>query len=53
MTLISEQEATAGTRFSVAGAPGNPAEIIPTGTRFRVRIIDPIGRESAVVDHVI
>ncbi|HHL20013.1 MAG TPA: hypothetical protein ENJ52_00630 [Aliiroseovarius sp.] len=53
MTLISEQEATAGTRFSVAGAPGNPAEIIPTGTRFRVRVIDPIGRESAVVDHVI
>ncbi len=53
MTLIMEQAATTGTTFFVAGSPDNPGDIIPTGTRFRVRIIDPIGRESAVVDHVI
>lgn len=48
LTLLSETPATGGTAFSV-----NDADIVPTGTRFRVRVIDPVGRESPAVEHQI
>ena len=48
LRLLSEEPATGGTTFSV-----NDADVVPSGTRFRVRVIDPVGRESPAVEHQI
>lgn len=51
MERIAETAATAGTTFTVHAAPGDPAFVVPEGTLLRVRLIDPLGRESPVTDH--
>ena len=50
---IAEETAPAGTIFDIAGDPDDPAALLPSGTVFRVMIIDPIGRESAVTEHIL
>mgnify|MGYP001627776972 CR=1 FL=1 len=53
MTRITERAAGAGTSFTIAGDPDDATFITPTGTLFRLRLIDPLGRQSPPVDHVI
>lgn len=48
LILLSEEPATGGSTFSV-----NDSDIVPSGTRFRVQVIDPVGRESPAVEHQI
>ena len=48
LSLLSENPATGGTTFSV-----NDDDVVPSGTRFRVRVIDPVGRESPAVEQQI
>lgn len=48
LSLLSENPATGGTTFSV-----NDGDVVPSGTRFRVRVIDPVGRESPAVEQQI
>ncbi|ASJ73309.1 hypothetical protein [Granulosicoccus antarcticus] len=50
LTLISEESASAGTLFVVESAAG---EVLPSGTRYRLRLIDPVGRESPAIEHII
>ncbi|SET76365.1 hypothetical protein SAMN05216200_10995 [Oceanicella actignis] len=50
LTLLSEAPAVGGREFSVVAAPG---EVTPGGARYRVRLIDPVGRESPAVEHIV
>lgn len=53
LQLMGETPALPGTRFTVAGDPDQPDRVLPTGTRFRIRVIDPIGRESPPVEQIL
>ena len=53
MTLLSEEDAETGITFVVLGDMTDPSLLIPHGTKYRVRIIDPIGRECIAVEHTI
>ena len=49
-TRLEERAAGAGTRIVVPGDPDDPNFEVPTGTLFRLRLRDPIGRQSDSVD---
>jgi len=53
MTLLSEHNADPGTTFIVSGDTSDPSLLIPYGTKYRVRIIDPVARESLAVEHIV
>ena len=38
---------------STFAVQSDPAEVLPVGTRYRVRLIDPVGRESPAVEHIV
>ena len=50
LELVSEDPAPAGSTFAVQS---DPAEVLPVGTRYRVRLIDPVGRESPAIEHIV
>jgi hypothetical protein len=50
LSLVSEHPAVSGTSFAVESGA---AEVLPVGTRYRVRLIDPVGRESPAVEHIV
>lgn len=50
LALLSEEPAPSGTAFAIASAA---TEILPVGTRYRVRLIDPVGRESPAIEHIV
>ena len=53
MLLLSEENAETGVTFLVLGDITDPSLLIPYGTKYRVRIIDPIGRESSTLEHTV
>jgi len=53
MTLLSEENAETGVTFRVQGDMTDPSLLVPYGTEYRVRIIDPIGRESSAVKYIV
>jgi hypothetical protein len=50
LSLLSEDPAPSGTAFAVESGA---TEVLPVGTRYRVRLIDPVGRESPAVEHIV
>lgn len=50
LSLVSEDPAISGTSFTVESGA---TEVLPVGTRYRVRLIDPVGRESPAVEHIV
>jgi hypothetical protein len=50
MTRMIEKPAEAGGQFTVPGDPNDPAFVVPSGTLYRVRVIDPLGRASVPLD---
>ena len=50
LTLLGEDPAVKGTVFAVTS---EASELLPVGTRYRVRLIDPVGRESPAVEHIV
>jgi len=50
LALVSEDPVPSGTAFAVQSGA---TEVLPVGTRYRVRLIDPVGRESPAVEHIV
>ncbi|MCF3974660.1 hypothetical protein [Paracoccus salsus] len=50
LSLVSEDPAPSGTAFAVQSGA---TEVLPVGTRYRVRLIDPVGRNSPAVEHIV
>jgi len=53
MQRLIEKPAEAGQTFTVPGDPNDAGFVVPSGTLYRVHLMDPLGRASQPVDIVI